>query len=393
MCASLAPSPNFCGKNIEALCSSCTVKPRKFQVRQEIMMASMRKRGRYPCLPYKVFLGPHSEDMDIQFHASVCFINIRFSVGLGEMNEDMQDISSRSIFGDYGQKENRVTAAFLHVIKQGGEDLINHLLDAKKKELPDSAIHVDTQPKGKGSRPDGLVSCDFRFRYYFESKTYREFWKIPHDVQQLNEHRNLEAHDNACLVYITPDDVKPAILNDDELWYNWTEVCNLLHNYETENKDPLLQYLIGQFVLLIENLKLYDTSATRVIIVGGRWGEPVAKTYGFYACQPNRFFLPARYMAFYYNHRIKYLFEIKGTPVEAVDIQKHSAVPANYFIEKESTYKPEMRKLFQLNLIQEFNPEIQNDSKDKNGNLCAFVQRQKYTTLDNILAARYTSQL
>ena len=82
MCASLAPSPNFCGKNIEALCSSCTVKPRKFQVRQEIMMASMRKRGRYPCLPYKVFLGPHSEDMDIQFHASVCFINIRFSVGL-----------------------------------------------------------------------------------------------------------------------------------------------------------------------------------------------------------------------------------------------------------------------------------------------------------------------
>lgn len=314
-------------------------------------------------------------------------------MGLGGMKDIMQDISSRSIFGDYGHKENRVTAAFLHVIKQGGEDLINHLLDAKKKELPDSAIHVDTQPKGISSRPDGLVSCDFRFRYYFESKTYRDFCNKLHDKQQLNEHRTLVAQEKACLVYITPDGVKPTILNDDELWYNWTEVCDLLHNYETENRDPLLQYLIEQFILLIENLKLYDTSKTRVIIVGGRWGEPVAKDYGFYACQPNRFFLPARYMTFYYNHRIKYLFEIQGTPVEAVDIQKVSAVPANYFIEKEPIYKPEMRKLFLLKLIQEFNPEIQNDSKDKKGNLCAFVQRQKYTTLDNIRAARYTSQL
>lgn len=29
----------------EALCSSCTLKPRKFQVQQENMMASARKRG------------------------------------------------------------------------------------------------------------------------------------------------------------------------------------------------------------------------------------------------------------------------------------------------------------------------------------------------------------
>ena len=48
----------------EALCSSCNLKPRKFQVRQENMMASMRKRGCYSFLPYKVFLGPQIEEVD-----------------------------------------------------------------------------------------------------------------------------------------------------------------------------------------------------------------------------------------------------------------------------------------------------------------------------------------
>ena len=293
-------------------------------------------------------------------------------MGWEDGEEHMQDISSRSIFGDYGQRENRVTAALLHVIKRGGEDLINHILDAKKKELPESAICVNTQPKGKGSRPDGLVCCSFKFSYYFESKTYKDFEHNSHDIAQLNQHRKLVANENACLVYITPDEMKPSVLTDDELWYNWTEICDVLQSFEIDNKDPLLQYLIEQFILLVDNLNLYDTRKTRVIIVGGRWGEPVAKDYGFYACQANRFFLPAQYMAFYYNHRIKYLFEIQGTPIEAVDIQTVNTVPVSYFPQKEPTYKPEMRKLFQLKLIQEFQPEIQNDSRDKNGRIRIF---------------------
>lgn len=47
---------NLIDKINEALCSSCILKPRKFQAQQEDMMASMRKPGRYSFLPYKVFL-------------------------------------------------------------------------------------------------------------------------------------------------------------------------------------------------------------------------------------------------------------------------------------------------------------------------------------------------
>jgi len=49
----------------EALCSSCALKPEKFQVWQENMMASMRKRGCCPYLPYKVFSGPQGGEVDI----------------------------------------------------------------------------------------------------------------------------------------------------------------------------------------------------------------------------------------------------------------------------------------------------------------------------------------
>ena len=56
----------------EALCSSCTVKPEKFQAKQENMMASMRKRG--VC---HISLARFSQDLNsekwIQFHAS-CII-------------------------------------------------------------------------------------------------------------------------------------------------------------------------------------------------------------------------------------------------------------------------------------------------------------------------------
>ena len=47
----------------EALCSACTVKPEKFQIRQEDMMASMRKRGLAISSLYG-FSGPHSGDVD-----------------------------------------------------------------------------------------------------------------------------------------------------------------------------------------------------------------------------------------------------------------------------------------------------------------------------------------
>lgn len=86
---------------------------------------------------------------------------------------------------------------------------------------------------------------------------------------------------------------------------------NILNDYQQDVPNPVLSYLIEQFELLITSLGLYDDHENRVIIVGGRWGEPIALEYNFYACQGGRSFKNAKYLAFYYAQRIQYLFEIE----------------------------------------------------------------------------------
>ncbi len=130
----------------------------------------------------------------------------------------------------------------------------------------------------------------------------------------------------------------------------------------------------------------------RVIIVGGAWGEDVALDYGFYACQPNRYFLPAKYLAFYHKNRIENLFEIEDTPDESI-VLTEKFVDKDYFVKKDINYDQTPRKYFKLKHIKRLDPVIENDSVDKNGKSCAFVQGQRYTTFDAVMNAKKTSEL
>ena len=115
--------------------------------------------------------------------------------------------------------------------------------------------------------------------------------------------------------------------------------------------------------------------------------------YGFYACQGGRSFKKAKYLAFYYNQRIKYLFEIENK-IENADIKMlPQYVPAEYFQKKEPKYVKEDRTFFKLKKVKDFVPEIANDTVDKNGRRIAFTQGQTYTTLEKIEHAQKTSDL
>lgn len=92
------------------------------------------------------------------------------------------------------------------------------------------------------------------------------------------------------LIYITTHDKRPEILPQEIIWTNWTTLMNILNDYQQDVPNPVLSYLIEQFELLITSLGLYDDHENRVIIVGGRWGEPIALEYNFYACQGGRSF-------------------------------------------------------------------------------------------------------
>ena len=298
------------------------------------------------------------------------------------------NILSHSIFGEYNGIENRVTAALLHIIQHSGDQLLRYLLAAANELLPDNEIRIETQVgyiDGKKSIFDGVISCDYRFKYIIESKVVRNALS---NEQVEKYHDTFD--DDTRLLAITPDNQAPKSLFDGDLWLNWTTVVDVLRDFNDENQNELLQYLIGQFELMLTNLKVYDDWKNRVIIVGGSYGEPVALKYGFYACQNNRFFKKAAYLAFAHHNHIKNLFRIVGGPDNNVNLRGN--VPNEFFNEFEPRYNGELRQLFKLEIVDN-NINIENDNVDKNGRRCAFVQRQTYTTIELIKKAKKTSEL
>ena len=301
------------------------------------------------------------------------------------------NISTHSVFGEYEGRENQVTAALLHVIRQGGEPLLRYLIDAASGLLPDNDIFIGTQVacknQGKKSVFDGVICSRFSFTFVIESKVE----KGALTKAQVDKYHDCLKGKDANLLAITPDEKIPQTLHKGDLWLSWDKVVDTLNEYNEENENEVLRYLIDQFVLLLSNLGIYDKEwKERVIIVGGSFGEPVALDFLFYACQSGRYFQRAKYLAFACKNRIAHLFEIVGEPEDDVDIK--TRVPANYFTKYEPNYVPDKRKLFMLKVMS-LPKAIQNDNTDKNGKRCAFTQRQKYTTIDRIMNATHTSQL
>lgn len=302
-------------------------------------------------------------------------------------------ISEQSVFGNYEQKENQVTSALLKILEADeDETLLKALLqDIGNINLPEKSLRIETQVQNENghSVPDGKISCRYAFDIYIESKLGTDI-----NETQLKHHLELlDNNKNVILIYITQHPNRPEILPEEILWANWTKIYEIINRVHKDEANTVLAYLIEQFYLLLSYLNLYDDSTNRVIIVGGRWGEPIALEYGFYACQGGRSFKKAKYLAFYHSQRIQYLFEIEDKK-EDVDIQTlKGTIPEEYFLKKEPLYKPEERTFFKLKKIKEFSPTIKNDTTSKNGRCVAFTQGQTYTTLDKIIKAKVTSEL
>lgn len=316
-------------------------------------------------------------------------------------------ISNQAIFGEYKNPEDKVTAALLQVLHYGGHKIVCSVFD--DIDLPSNDINVTPQVTEDGSRPDGVVFCDCNYKIYIESKIVRNALNTQHGKDQLDANKKLSSPNNAqWVVYITPDDTIPNELDNvpEIIWTNWQTVVERLKGYETT--DNLVNFLIEQFCLFVDHLVFQKRGAVsvngvsisdaeadknqRVIIVGGHWGEEVALNYDFYACQNHRYFLPAKYMAFYHKNRIQNLFEIIGEPEDDVVLTSDRVGP-NYLTIKDPNYTGDPCKFFRLKLIQTFTPVIENDTKDKNGKNCAFTYNQRYTTYDAIMKAKKTSEL
>jgi hypothetical protein len=311
------------------------------------------------------------------------------------MSRQIEDIS---LFGDYKQLENRVTAAFLHICRNGGEPLIRFLSESLKMDIPESGIVIQSQVKGEGSVPDGLIRTDFSFQIYVESKTAPDAV----DPKQLQNHLKVLKQPKDFLLYITPDMTRPASLGGlpNVYWINWQQLMDSLTDYlsaSVSEGNQLLEYLIDQFQMLLDNAHLltqqWNTQNDRVLIVAGSWAEPVALKYGYYLCQNERSFRPSRYISFFNNNQIRYLFEIQKEPEDNVILTSRPEFK-QYLSYPGVSYNGEPYKVFTLTKQPVYQTLISNDKTDKNGQPCPYTYGQpRYSTYAKITTARVTSQL
>jgi hypothetical protein len=303
-------------------------------------------------------------------------------------------IENISIFGEYKQAENRVTAAFLQICKVGGEEFIRFLTNQLNIQLPSSDIEIQSQVKGEGSVPDGLLESNFSFRLFVESKIK------PNTVNttQLSGHRKQIKSNDDFLLYLTPDAEKPVALGDTQ-WANWLQIINTFNDYlqtsQADNKQ-LLEFLVGHFNTLLDNLNLlgyvWDLDNETVIVLAGSWAEGLALNCNYYVCQNRRSFKPSRYLAFYNNSQIRHIFEIVKPPEDDVILSQRQEFES-VIRQGDYDYADGAYKVFTLKLHQNVGPII-NDKIDKNGNPCPFTYGQpRYTTLSRLTNSTRTSQI
>lgn len=310
--------------------------------------------------------------------------------------KDNRLITSKSIFGEYKQDEDRVTAALLQILHHGGQEMVKTVFDGM--DLPDNEILVETQVKMSGSRPDGVVSCSCSYKLLIESKL-----DCGINIKQLDEHIKAAEDDdegNTFVVYITCDALVPTIFTQPAYskivsWYNWKTILANMKNFNCGG-NTLLEFLIDQFELLINHLA-YKQTDNNVAIVAGVWGEPVAEKYGFYLCQKNRHFEKVEYIAFYHHNKICSVFQITGKIEESKrldDLSASNSSVKKYLQEMEPNANlNERRKFIPLRKVADVCLDIENDSCTENGKRVAFTQKQRYTTLEKLKKAKKTSEL
>lgn len=345
----------------------------------------------------------------------------------------MANIGDISVFGNKKQPENRVTDALLMIVNRGKEDLTAYLFeDCCDIETSEFEVTSQVNIKDTDSKPDGLIrSTHSKYSIFIESKlTCLNENPNSHDQEQLKKHLSLpelnQPVQHVSLLYITNDETCPKSLEEKKCvgWINWKTIVAKLLKYAKEiSHDVIISYLANEFAKLVEemvhnfsfiqlsgtgsNSNLPELSADDAVIqdtiieedlvaiVGGRWAAPVADKFGFYACQPGRYFKPnTKYFAFYYDKKVQSVYKIlsAGPKENCKYLAEKDIIDKGYlgYLSSQGvTPDPnELVKLFWLVPVEESLPL---PIVHLGGS--AFVQKQRYTTLDKIRSAKTTADL
>jgi hypothetical protein len=334
---------------------------------------------------------------------------------------------TNQLFSSYSQGENRITSTILAVFERLNSSVVEFILADLMEDSNIELLKYRNQAKAKSgeSIPDGLITASFA--YYIETKIKPNSLK----TNQLQNHikhleRELKIKDSRLIV-ITPDYKQPEVIKelDDERIY-WCNFDMLVDSFGKtfSNNDLLLSereaYLLQELKRLIENEPglLTDNVKDRVLLIPARNAIEEYKLYGAYFCQPNRSFKPSYYLAFYHSNRIDRKIPTILGYIESIRLGSDEVDPADFkevsgdkglltqkFHQLEKKLKEDnhirLQDDYKIMMLSSMNdPEtvnldndIPNDKLSSSGKPTAFVQNQRYVSLEKLTEAKHTTDL
>jgi hypothetical protein len=317
-----------------------------------------------------------------------------------------------SIFSRYRQGENRVTATLLALLERLGPEATETLLSTAV-EGGDETVHLvrfRNQPVGnKPGVPDGQIRASVNM--LFETKV------TPRSVnyQQLTRHlRGLDDGSEVQRLYVlTPDVSEPpalARLNDPRVrWMSFLGIHRAIEEFISEGGRVLGErdeFLLRQFQLFLQEEGLVGLSG-EVLVVPARSAYEEYLEYSAYICQPGRSFRNVEYMAFYRRRQIEpevarvtgVRDQVEFSDLFAAQLRKERSSFANELASLiERVLRDGIRQpgeLFKVMLLSGPDDPATDHLSTPIRHLgrSAWVQGQRYVTLESLQQAETTDQL
>jgi hypothetical protein len=320
-----------------------------------------------------------------------------------------------TLFSTYSQGENRVTASILAVFERISFALVEKILMALCEEANANLLVFRNQPTGISSVPDAVIRASFA--YWIETKI------VPNTIRknQLQAHlKFLDAQENISrqwLLVITPDAEEPPVIKeigDRRLaWTNFDSLVDILTTIVTKDEEWFIsdtvlptereQDLLRELVRFLISEKLIGIGEQAVVVPAVR-ALPEYHRFSTYICQPNRTFQPCTHLAFYADRKVYHRIPRILAQIENV-VLSESAIFARDDIsmemknklieivsvlqnEENERYEQEAKIIF---LTSHDDPEtlklthdIDNDLTSDSGRTVAFVQGQRYVSLEKL---------
>lgn len=342
----------------------------------------------------------------------------------------------KSIFSQYKQGENRVTASILAIFEKISFRLVEKILQILCEDSNQSVLTFENQFKADGCVPDARIQGSFV--YLIETKIVCNAFPNDNPKHQLRMHLQAldeESAKHKRLFVLTPDRDRPDIIDkigsDLIRWASFNDLYEAIREVTASNGSedggswlesdlPIVteqeRFLLRELVqmLFAERLIGVDSSDS-VLVVPARGAIHEYESLAVYRCQPNRTFRSVPYIAFYHGRKIdRRIAKVLGKPIENVMLSEEGIESdPNLSVETKQKLQELVQKMRAKNNpnLNEFykifflsssdstetkvlKDDIKNDLKNDAGTPFPFVYGQRYVSLAALMKnPRTTSEL